>query len=60
MSCWLGTLEEVLLGPSECAAIQSLLSDTVLDRLNMFRDDEGRAVRRGSIFAQFVNSSDPS
>ena len=47
-------------GPSEVVAIQSLLSDTVLDRLNMFRDDEGRAVRRGSIFAQFVNSSDPS
>ena len=47
-------------GPSEVVAIQSLLSDTVLDRLNMFRDDEGRAVRRGSIFAEFVNSSDPS
>ena len=47
-------------GPSEVVAIQSLLSDTVLDRLNMFRDDEGRAVRRGSLFAQFVNSSDPS
>ena len=47
-------------GPSEVVAIQSLLSDTVLDRLNMFRDDEGRAVRKGSIFAEFVNSSDLS
>ena len=47
-------------GPSEVVAIQALLSDTVLDRLNMFRDDEGRAVRKGSIFAEFVNSSNPS
>ena len=47
-------------GPSEVVAIQSLLSDTVLDRLNMFRDDEGRAVRKGRFFAEFLNSSDPS
>ena len=47
-------------GPTEVAAIQSLLSDAVLERFNMFRDDEGRAKRKNGIFADFVNSLDPS
>ena len=42
-------------GPAEVAAMQSVLSDTVLERLDMFRDQDGRAKRRGGLFAEVMS-----
>lgn len=42
-------------GVAEVAAMQSVLSDTVLDRLDMFRDQDGRAKRRGRLFAEVMS-----
>ena len=42
-------------GPAAVAAMQSVISDTVLERLDMFRDQDGRAKRRGGLFAEVMS-----